>query len=73
MSIFEALQGDYDPADEDQRYVLTAEDVREIRRMYATGDWRQVDLAEEFWVSQPQISKIVNNKQWKDPGCPSGT
>lgn len=68
MSIFEALQGEYAPAEEDQRYVLTAEDVREIRRLYATGGWRQVDLAEEFWVSQPQISKIVNNKQWRSRG-----
>lgn len=65
MSIFDTLNVDYDPA-WDGTAALTLDDAREIRRLYATQGWRQVDLAREFGVSQPQISKIVNNLQWKD-------
>jgi predicted XRE-type DNA-binding protein len=49
----------------DRRYTLTDDDADDIRLMYATGTYRQVDLAEQFGVTQPQISKIVNNKQRK--------
>ena len=48
------------------RIKLTVEDVEVIRKRYATGRWSQQWLAREFGVSQPQISKIVNNLQWKD-------
>ena len=70
MSIFEALGGptyshweDPDPP----RYKLDNDQAVEIRRLYATGVYRQVDLAREYGVSQPQISKIVNNKQRRQP------
>lgn len=65
MSLLDALLTgpDYEPLA--RRLRLTDEDAADIRRMYATGSWRQVDLAAEFGVTQPQISKIVNNKQWK--------
>jgi hypothetical protein len=69
MSLFDALQGEYEPEDQ---FPLLAEDVREIRRLYATGKVRQVDLAAEYGISQPQISKIVNFKQWRTK-CQSGT
>ena len=62
MSLLDALRGEYEPED---RFPLLAEDVAEIRRLYATGEVKQVELAEAFGVSQPQISKIVNKKQWK--------
>lgn len=66
MSIFASLDGfaAYEtPAAEQRR--LTAEDVAEIRRLYATGQWWQKTLAREFGVSQPQISKIVRGLQWQ--------
>jgi hypothetical protein len=44
---------------------LPDEDVAEIRRLYATGSYRQVDLADQFGVCQPEISRIVNNKRRK--------
>ena len=61
-AIFDALNVDYDP---DEKFPLTAEDVRQIRRLYAVGGIRQVDLAEEFGVTQPTVSKIVNRKRRK--------
>lgn len=66
MSLLAALQGDYTPPRTGQ-IKLSADDVNDIRRMYYHEDWSQVQLAEMFGVSQPQISKIVNKLQWKDP------
>ena len=73
MSLFEALGGYIRPEEYIQldftpgRYKLTNEDATEIRRLYATQGWTQKGLAAEFGVSQPQISKIVNNKQRRQP------
>jgi hypothetical protein len=44
---------------------LTSDDVREIRRLHATGNFTQVALAERFKVSCPAIWKIVHNYKWK--------
>ncbi len=63
-SIFEALQGEYEVLP-DSRYKLSEGDVRDIRTMYASGAWKQAEIAEQYEVTQPQISKIVNNKRWK--------
>lgn len=41
---------------------LMDEDVRKIRRMYATGDYRQTELARRFGVNQSQISLCVTRK-----------
>lgn len=46
---------------------LTAEQVAEIRRRYAAGGVFQRQLAEEFGVSLPNISTIVNGKSWSHP------
>ena len=61
-SFFDILNADYEPSED---YSLTAEDVREIRRLYALGSVRQVDLADEYGVTQPTISRIVNRKRRK--------
>jgi DNA-binding MarR family transcriptional regulator len=68
VSIFEALGGhtEYDADGEAVlREELTPEEIREIRALYAGGAYRQVDLAEEYGVSQPYISRIVNRKRRK--------
>ena len=39
-------------------------EVAEIRTAYATGRYRQHELAEHYGVHQTQISRIVNGKQW---------
>ncbi len=43
---------------------LTAEAVREIRRLYATGEVNQDTLAERFNVHQTTISIVVLRKRW---------
>ena len=44
---------------------LTREDVSEIRRRWARGGIRQIDLAHMFSVSDTQISNIVRGKHWQ--------
>lgn len=36
----------------------------EIRKLYATGTWRQVDLGKRFGISQNNVSHIVLNETW---------
>ncbi len=44
---------------------LTAEKVREIRRLHNTGEYSQEELAEMFEIAQTGISCIVRRKTWK--------
>lgn len=46
--------------------VLSADDVLAIRRLYATGEYLQRDLAEKFDVNQTTISNVVLRKTWAD-------
>lgn len=67
-SVFEALGGgvDYAP-DRYKRRKLSAEDVAEIRFRYSEpGRPVQKELAEEYGVTQGQISKVVNGLHWKE-------
>jgi hypothetical protein len=43
---------------------LTAQAIEKIRRAYAEGGIRQIDLAARFGVKQAQISKIVRGESW---------
>ena len=43
---------------------LTADEVREIRRLYDTGEYRYVDLAEMYDVSFPLIGYIIRGETW---------
>lgn len=43
---------------------LTDDQVREIRRRYASGGYRQRDLAAIYGVTQPAISAVVNRIRW---------
>lgn len=54
----ERLHGEGNPAAK-----LTADQVREIRDLYASGA-RQVDLAEDYGIAQPYVSQIVRRKSW---------
>ena len=47
------------------RAKLTEDNVREIRRLYATGQFTQQDLALKFGVAQSVISDIVKRRKWK--------
>ena len=43
---------------------LDADEVSEIRAAYATGRYRQRELAERYGVSIPPVSRIVTGKNW---------
>lgn len=43
---------------------LSEDDVREIRILYATGEWTQEQLGRKFGVHQTIISAIVRRKTW---------
>ncbi len=40
------------------------EDIVEIRRLYKECDVHQSEIAHQFNITQPQVSKIVNDKRW---------
>lgn len=44
---------------------LTDDNVREIRKLWATGLWLQRMLAERFGVTKTAVGFVVNNKTWK--------
>jgi hypothetical protein len=44
---------------------LTEDIVREIRRLYATGNFTQQELGLRFGVNQQTISQIVRLEHWK--------
>ena len=44
---------------------LSAETVRNIRRMYATGNYRQRDIMKMFGIGRHHVYQIVHNKLWK--------
>jgi predicted XRE-type DNA-binding protein len=44
---------------------LRIQDITEIRRLYATGDFTQKELAERFGVNFQQISKIIRRQSWE--------
>lgn len=46
------------------RAKVTAAQVDELRRLYATGQWRQIDLAKRYGLKQPQVSEIVRRVSW---------
>lgn len=45
---------------------LTWEEVKKIRRLYATGNFTQRELGEMFEVNQPTIGYIVRNETWRE-------
>jgi len=43
---------------------LTELEVREIRKLYADGGFRRIDLARQFKVSATTIGYVVHRKIW---------
>lgn len=43
---------------------LKAEDVREIRRFYETGDYSKAELARMFGVTSTTVSHIITRRTW---------
>ena len=44
---------------------LTEQEILEIRQKYIPYKYTQQQLADEYGVSNQQISDIINNKKWK--------
>jgi predicted XRE-type DNA-binding protein len=44
---------------------LRAQDVKDIRRMYATGAYSQAKLARQFNVCRQHVSDIIRMRRWK--------
>lgn len=53
------------PGESNPQARLTANQVREIRERYASGNAMQLALANEYGVSRPLISMIVTGKIWR--------
>tara|TARA_S200002703_G_scaffold138282_1_gene128429 strand:- start:1615 stop:2295 length:681 start_codon:yes stop_codon:yes gene_type:complete len=45
---------------------LTCEIVKKIREDYATGNYKQKDLMKKYSLTSERVSKIVNNKVWRN-------
>ena len=43
---------------------ISREAVDEIRRRYAAGGVKQRELAEQFGIKQPQVSRILGRQRW---------
>ena len=43
---------------------ITPKEVKEIRKMYSTGDYYQKDIANVFGLKQSQVSKIILKHSW---------
>lgn len=54
------------PGERNGRAKLTEADIRKIRTVYATGNVTQQTLANQFGVTNVQISLIVRRKQWRN-------
>ena len=52
---------------------LTAEEVREAREMYATGNHRMVDVARQYGVTKGAMSKIIRGESYVNEGGPIST
>lgn len=49
----------------DRRTILTAGDVREIRRLHAAGQWTTKQLAEHFGTTLSHMGNIVHRRRWR--------
>lgn len=52
--------------EEHSQAVLTKKKVLEIRSKYATGKYKQKELAEEYKVTSATVSDVICFKSWKD-------
>ncbi len=50
----------------DYKRKLTIDEVREIRSKYKTGNYTQRGLGKEYGISYQGISRIINNKKYKE-------
>lgn len=58
-------RGNMKMANNSRNSKVTPNEVREIRSLYKTGDYTQIDLAKRFGLKRSAMSDIVNHKNWK--------
>lgn len=46
------------------KHKLTVAQVEEMRKLYKTGDFSQIELAKRYGIHRGQLSKICNYKSW---------
>lgn len=47
------------------RAVVSRGDVREMRRLYASGNYTQKELGNRYGIGRQAVGKIVNGRRWK--------
>ncbi len=47
------------------RHKLSEQDIQEIRKLYATGNYTQQEIADSFGMSRSHICNILKNNYWK--------
>lgn len=53
--------------------VLLEEDVYEIKRLYATGEYTQKQIAKRFGIHQCNVGRIISGRRWGHLGVKSST
>lgn len=49
------------------RTVLTPEETMRLRKLYATGDYTQAQLAARFSVSESQVGRVLREERHAEP------
>lgn len=44
---------------------LTPEDVREIRRIYRSGEMNQPELAKKYGVGTATVNRLISRETWR--------
>lgn len=55
--------------EDNNKSILNAEKVKEIRKIYQNGKFTQKELSKKFNVSKSTIAQVVNYKTWKHVSC----
>lgn len=50
---------------ENGNHKLFNKDIEDIRMLYDTGNYSQLDLAERYNINQSQVSRIITKRRWK--------
>ena len=49
---------------------LSVEKVRNIRKLYSTGNWTHLRLSKRYKVSRGHITKVINKMRWDEKNYP---
>lgn len=49
---------------------LTIPKVRNIRKLYKTGNWTHLMLSKRYGVSRGHITKVINKMRWDEKNYP---